>query len=228
MAQITPVDRSDQFTPVDAKVDLAYSTYSNFDLFKRKDGMPITEFIIEYERLHTQCKKYDMTYPDSILVFKLLDCANLTVKDRQLILTAVKDRTFTSMKSALKRIFGDSSGLKLEDSDITVKQEAAYIASNYHSGSKSVMTRPNVTGKPSTSRLTGYRPRPNGNNQSLPVGIESNGSKQKGTNPLDRNGKRTKCMICQSVFHWVKDCPRINQENVKIVDDDDDEQCNTV
>ena len=30
---------------------------------------------------------------------------------------------------------------------------------------------------------------------------------QKGTNPLDRYGNRTKCAICGSVFHWVKDCP---------------------
>ncbi|KAL5011741.1 hypothetical protein ScPMuIL_010292 [Solemya velum] len=29
----------------------------------------------------------------------------------------------------------------------------------------------------------------------------------KGTNPLNRFGKRSRCMICQSVFHWAKDCP---------------------
>ena len=34
--------------------------------------------------------------------------------------------------------------------------------------------------------------------------------KQRGTNPLNKFGKRTKCAICQSVFHWAKDCPDRN------------------
>ena len=67
------------------------------------------------------------------------------------------------MKSALKRIFGDSSGLKLEEGDITVKQEAAYITNNSHSGKKSGMgyeksTRPKTTRKTPAYRINGPNP----------------------------------------------------------------------
>ena len=29
-------------------------------------------------------------------------------------------------------------------------------------------------------------------------------------NPLDANGFVTKCMVCRSIYHWVKDCPDRN------------------
>ena len=46
---------------------------------------------------------------------------------------------------------------------------------------------------------------------------------QKGTNPLDRQGRKTKCAICSSVFHWVKDCP---YRDVKYVEEDQEDECN--
>lgn len=45
-----------------------------------------------------------MTLPDAVLAFKLLDTACLKVKSKQLALTACAE--FSSMKLALKRIFG--------------------------------------------------------------------------------------------------------------------------
>ncbi|XDV39471.1 hypothetical protein PO909_008715, partial [Leuciscus waleckii] len=30
---------------------------------------------------------------------------------------------------------------------------------------------------------------------------------QPGTNPLDKYGRRSKCAVCQSTYHWAKDCP---------------------
>ena len=36
-----------------------------------------------------------------------------------------------------------------------------------------------------------------------------------GTNPVDKFGRRTKCGICQSTYHWVKDCPH-KKEHVKM------------
>lgn len=48
------------------------------------------------------------------------------------------------------------------------------------------------------------------------------------TNPLDRYGRRSKCAVCQSTFHWAKDCPH-RGEQVKLTEDcktDDIEECN--
>lgn len=32
-----------------------------------------------------------------------------------------------------------------------------------------------------------------------------------GTNPLDRYGRRTRCAVCRSLYHWAKDCPHENE-----------------
>ncbi len=48
-----------------------------------------------------------------------------------------------------------------------------------------------------------------------------------GTNPLDRYGWRSRCAVCQSTFHWAKDCP-YKSEQVKLTEDcanDQVEEC---
>ena len=82
--------------------------------------MSMGDFIIEYERRYNICRKYKMEYPDSVLAFKLLDNAGLSVKERQLVLTA--ERIFSSMKFALKRIFGDSSTVNTVN-EIKIKEK---------------------------------------------------------------------------------------------------------
>ena len=52
-------------------------------------------------------------------------------------------------------------------------------------------------------------------------------SSQRGTNPLNRYGKRMKCAICQSVYHWAKDCPNKAASNsVKLTESETIENCN--
>ena len=45
----------------------------------------------------------------------------------------------------------------------------------------------------------------------------------KGTNPLNKFGKRSQCAICKSTFHWAKDCPHnTDRDSVNITADSDD------
>ena len=179
------------------EVDLAYTAYSDFERLRKEEDMSMSDFIIEYERRYNICRKYKMDYPDSVLAFKLLDNAGLSVKERQLVLTAASDRNFSSMKSALKRIFGDSSTSNTTN-EIKIKEEkeeAFLVRSHkYHQ-----------VGKKSSNYWQ---------------------SEQKGTNPFDRNGKRTRCAICESVFHWAKNCPhkRQNQEDFKMTNEENNEE----
>lgn len=49
-----------------------------------------------------------------------------------------------------------------------------------------------------------------------------------GTSPLDRYGCRSKCAVCQSTFHWAKDCPH-KGEQIKMTEDCGEtnvEECN--
>ncbi len=183
-------------------IDSAYSAYQDFDVFVKTDNMTMAEFIIEYERRYTRCKKYEMQMPDAVLSFKLLDSSRLGQREKQLVLTAAHDRKFNSMKSALKRIFGNSKEKEELESGITVKrEEAAYFTRNQKQyGQRPPSSRNNFSSKNNTSRP------------------------ELGTNPMNKFGKRSKCAICQSTFHWVKDCPHKDKEEVNITETD--EQCN--
>ncbi len=49
-----------------------------------------------------------------------------------------------------------------------------------------------------------------------------------GTNPLDRYGRRSKCAVCQSTFHWAKDCPHKGEQIKMTLDcgETNVEECN--
>ena len=52
-------------------------------------------------------------------------------------------------------------------------------------------------------------------------------SSQRGTNLLNKYGKRTKCAICQSVYHWAKEClNKAASNSVKLTESVTIENCN--
>ena len=52
----------------------AYSTFSNFISFNKKDDMSMIDYILELEHLYCKMMEYEMKLPDAVL--KLLDGAN--------------------------------------------------------------------------------------------------------------------------------------------------------
>ena len=47
---------------------------------------------------------------------------------------------------------------------------------------------------------------------------------KRGTNPFNKNGKRAKCAVCQTTFHWANDYP--HKEEVKMTETSEEEHCN--
>ena len=91
------------------------------------------------------------------------------------------------MKSALKRIFGGSP--VSSTANINIKKELVYLTSHGKRGAQRHF-RQNRGGSNSSNKS--YRQR---------------GARPRGTNPLNRDGTMSKCAICESIFHWAKDCP---------------------
>lgn len=170
--------------------DLAYEAYTTFDTYKRTEGTKIGDYIYQFERFYSMCKDLKMELPDAVLAFKLLDNANLSSREKQLAMTACTELTLASMKSAMKRIFGERTGITSEEGDvscsstgpITVKQESAYFVY------KQKDRRP-VSKTPGAYNKV-----------------------QVGTNPLNKFGRRSSCAICRSVFHWAKQCPHKDEQ----------------
>ena len=156
----------------------------------------MSSFIIEFERRYDLCKKSDMSLPDAFLSFKLLNSAGLSETDRQLALTAAKDLKFLSMKSAL------NSSESLEVYHIQTVLWVAVVSQCL----KQESVCHTKSGSPH-HRSTGRSGFNRGSSGEKGQKVKNT---QKGTNPLDRYGIQavhTKCAICGSVFHWVKDCP---------------------
>ncbi|KAG7489765.1 bifunctional UDP-N-acetylglucosamine transferase and deubiquitinase ALG13 isoform X2 [Solea senegalensis] len=182
--------------------DRQYEAYTEFDRITRGSGVSMVDHIIEFEHLYNKIRKLKMDLPDAMLAFKLLDTAGLDVKDKQLALTACPSVSFVNMKSALKRIFGDN---------ITPPQEGG--SAMQMSGDTSEATY--------YTRYTGKRESRSNWQQSQTV--------FPGTNPFDKHGRRTRCAVCQSKYHWAKDCPN-KKEHVNLTKDEglkhDIEECN--
>ena len=105
--------------------DEAYSMYSAFISSKRTDQMHMSDYILEYEHLYQKMIQHDMKFPDVILTFKLLDCAQVTDDEWKLALTMSSNLNFEGMKSALKRLFV-SHPIHHKHDNIQIKQEEAF------------------------------------------------------------------------------------------------------
>ena len=89
------------------ELDGAYEAYYKFEHFTKSEDISMMAYIVEFEQLNARVKKFNMTLPDSVLGFKLLDNSGLDKKDRQIVLSSNKTLTYDNIKSSLKRIFGD-------------------------------------------------------------------------------------------------------------------------
>ena len=131
-----------------------------------------------------------MPLPNTVLTFKLFDGAKLSEDERKLALTFGNNLEFEAMKLALKRIFTKSTiaNESLHDTN-NIKQEEAFYNKNM---SKS---KQNKTSKSSKSQKV------------------SNSNKH---NPLDKNGKVSRCIICDSKMHWADKFPHKSNYQIKL------------
>lgn len=184
------------------RVDSAYEAYKTFDGYRKSDSTSMGDFIIEFDQRYQRTRKFEMALPDAVLAFKLLDSANLTTQQRQLALTACQELKYDSMKSALKRIFGDGATVQSGASGgaIAIKQETAFLTDQ---GPRRF--------KPSGFKRPGFGTRRYGNP----------------TNRFGGPSRSQGCRICQSIFHWQRDCPHKDKtESVNVSEETDVEQCN--
>ena len=181
--------------------DRAYEAYSQFDRLVKESSVSMADYIIDFEQRYNRIKKYNMELPDAVLAFKLLDTACLDEKNRQLALTACPDLKFASMKSALKRIFGGTTAQSASHG-IQINQDAAFFTEQ-RQGQRQGQGRRNATSQQRSDKTV------------LP-----------GTNPLDKFGKRSRCAVCQSTFHWAKDCPNKKSDQVRLTEDENVDEVN--
>lgn len=208
------------------ELSAAYETYTDFDRFKRNTQMPMEHYVTEFEKLYNKTQKYQMALPESILAFKLLDGAALDHKDRQLVLTGVsydeKDTLFKQMSISLRKFFGKQSmpckAVGPSVDSVAVKVEPVCVAdteeeSAFYSGARFPRGGRGRGVNRGRWRGQGTKFQNFGANSGYGTGTfgrrytGTNNKPRRPTNPLGPDGNPLKCRVCESIFHFIRDCP---------------------
>ena len=111
---------------------------------------------------------------------------------QRLVIATVQDNTYEAMKTQLKKVFVG----KLEGTNVTVKNESEEI--HFHQKFKS---------PPLQNRDDSFKWKKYVEENKYRYDKYQGSFRKKSKNPLDSNGKVTRCWICDSVNHWSKQCP---------------------
>lgn len=161
--------------------------------------MNMTKYLNEFERLHSKIKAHGMTLSDGVLAYRVLSSANLSKDQEQLARATICDLKYEDMVRQLKKIFGDST-TNSEQASAPIKVEAVFEAEEHEETHEAYYGA--YKGRGTRSRRSrGFR----GNRT-------SRGTRR--LNPADEKGRHSKCNICESIFHWARNCPNAyeNQE----------------
>ena len=108
----------------------AYEAYETFEKSVRPSGMSISDYVINFEQLYFKAKSFNMEILDGVLAYRLLNSANLTNEQKQLVKATVSKMDYQVMKDQLKKVFTNTSAdfdskkvdckdeIKVEENDI--------------------------------------------------------------------------------------------------------------
>ena len=96
------------------KTQSLFQAIECFEQYSRSPSESIDDYIREFEQRYkklTQLRDNKEAYEDGIKAFKLLHQANLKPEQKRLIRATTAELTYKGMTQALKRTFGDGSGI---------------------------------------------------------------------------------------------------------------------
>ena len=180
--------------------------YDQFESFKQPDEMSIIDYTNEFEHLNNKIHQSDMVLPTGMLAYKVLNSANISSEKKQLIRATIVALTYDNMTKQLKAIYGSSGNSVNSNDNFEIKCEPVCYANKLldysHQGPKDGY-RGN-RGSSSCNRNSHFPYQFKQQSGSNSENYDKWGQK---TNPLDKPGKVTCCLICKSIYHWANSCP---------------------
>ena len=183
----------------------SYRAYSKFEKFVRPKEMTLQNYMSEFEKLIAVLKKYKIELPQAVLAYRFLNSANLLPEKVDLVLANVKTMTYKDMSEAVKRLFSVDinnpvAGTLYNVEEITVKNETegCYYLNNFGQSRGSIQG----TFRGGYRGGRGYR--------------RGNWSRGRGTTSY------TGCYKCQGLDHFMRNCPKLKDENSQYFSVSDD------
>ena len=182
------------------------------DLYKlrRRDDATVKQFIVDFEHEYYCFKQEDMSLPDSVIAFMLLSSCNLLDTDVHLVMSALSEVTYDNMKAIILRIFGSNihnsySSSSLGSDQMIIKTEPAFVNVEHNSEIFYNYGNRRGRGRGGPRGRGGFRGA-RGRGLASEANVEHPKTTRK-MNPKNRDGSISRCLICDSKFHWARDCP---------------------
>ena len=165
--------------------------------------MPIQEYICTFDTKYKKIEKKGVIYPSEILAFQLVKKANITRKEKALVFAGVNFKNRTTIYEDVRRLLNIVKGDSVLSSDLSLKQEIAFIEVNKENfNAKYIKSRKN--GHKNGWSKTGHKEA--GENQRTESGINQTGIKKK-ISPTGRDGQIFTCKSCGLFRHLLDACP---------------------
>ena len=197
-----------------------FSAFYELYNLRRPCDMNTREFVSKFEHVYFKFTEQGMTLPGPVKAFMLLSSCDLNDNERQLAMSAVKDVNYENMKSALCRIFGGGIGgvnTTISTDLGAMKSEPVFLGQEEELDKEVMYTNSGVRGGGVSG---GVRGRGRGRGRGEGGRFNSSARRQ---NPVGRDGRVSRCVICGSRFHWARECPD-SYENKNTSDEKEDKE----
>ena len=181
-----------------------YTAFQDLYNLRRQDDQDIRTFVSIFEHTYFLFTTQGMSLPDPVMAFMLLASCKLSDNEQQLVMSAIANITYENMKIALNRIF--SGDINAQTSAVgAIKNEPVFLAEELEGGVQE--------GEVFMVRGGGFQRRGRGSRGgrrgrwSAGARGYTHSSTGRRQNPLGPDGKVSRCLVCDSRFHWARDCP---------------------
>ena len=173
----------------------AYISFKEFHHFKRSSGEHFADFIIKFEKLYNKLVKHDMSLPEAVKAYFLLNAANMSEENEKLARTTCGVLDYTHMKNTIMKIFGDPCGGSEGNSNV----EPLPIKEECYFGAGRERYLQNDRRREEERK---YRKVFKQDNYKKPDKYDK-GEK----NPVGQDGNILRCFTCDSTRHLASKCP---------------------
>ena len=199
----------------------------------RKDDEKVTDYTERFDYAKFLLKQEGLEFHEVLLGLDLLQQCRLPQEKNHLVMSGLTDVTYETVKAKLSSIFFD-------DHDKLKKFEAAESGISFYAEGASGNASDEVfytTAYGQRGRYNNFRGRYGDRSKKRPKyergaasGYGRSNTYERGAasgygrsnteqpkfrtkNPIGDNGRPSKCNICESIFHWSRDCPNAYENN---------------
>ena len=204
-------DELDKIFKRDVKIT-AYEAYEQFESYQRPGNTSILDYCKEFQRRLKKVQEGGTNLADHILAYRLVKSAQLSESQHQLLTATTEEMTYAKVTDQLKKIFKSDEkaviggGLGVRIKEEPVEHNTLYGGRRPYTNAKTDYRKGGFQSDSKWKNREGNDQKGDGNKKTY---------KKKGKNPPDQYGRVTRCMNCDSINHWIRDCPDMSEQEHK-------------